>query len=241
MIDDGTPRRCILGVYAHPDDETSSAAGTFARYSREGVQIYVATATGGEEGSLGAGDYVVRREDLGAVHEAELRSVLQLLGANPPTMLGYRDQGLTGADFEELVGKIVSNMEDVRPDVVLTFGPTGISGHDDHITCHRAAVEAFHRYRGSVDFVPRLYFTAIPEKIANRFELVLDESEMRMTVVVGITEYLSVNQQALRMYRSQEDAQQLAGMLEENWMDYEAFNQIYPPHPGGEPSAGFWE
>ena len=45
-------RRCILGVFAHPDDETSSSAGTFARYAREGVDIYVATATRGERGTL---------------------------------------------------------------------------------------------------------------------------------------------------------------------------------------------
>ena len=26
-------RRCILGVFAHPDDETSCAGGTFSRYA----------------------------------------------------------------------------------------------------------------------------------------------------------------------------------------------------------------
>jgi LmbE family N-acetylglucosaminyl deacetylase len=41
-------RRCLLGVFAHPDDETSCAAGTFARYAREGVAVYVVTATRGE-------------------------------------------------------------------------------------------------------------------------------------------------------------------------------------------------
>ena len=29
-------RRCILGVFAHPDDETSGCAGTFAKYARQG-------------------------------------------------------------------------------------------------------------------------------------------------------------------------------------------------------------
>lgn len=41
-------RRCILGVFAHPDDETSCAGGTFSRYAREGVAVYVVTATRGE-------------------------------------------------------------------------------------------------------------------------------------------------------------------------------------------------
>ena len=46
-------RRCILGVFAHPDDETSCAGGTLSRYARAGVEVYVATATRGEQGILG--------------------------------------------------------------------------------------------------------------------------------------------------------------------------------------------
>jgi len=38
-------RRCILAVFAHPDDETSTAAGTFIKYAREGVEIHVVTVT----------------------------------------------------------------------------------------------------------------------------------------------------------------------------------------------------
>ena len=32
-------RRCLLAVFAHPDDETSAAAGTLIHYAREGVDI----------------------------------------------------------------------------------------------------------------------------------------------------------------------------------------------------------
>ena len=46
-------RRCILGVFAHPDDETSCAGGTFSRYARAGVDVYVATATRGSRACWG--------------------------------------------------------------------------------------------------------------------------------------------------------------------------------------------
>src|SRR5437763_16745375 len=82
-------RRCILGVFAHPDDETSCAGGTFWRYVHAGVDIYVATAT---RGGLGSHGQVVTREGLPRVREAELRTVLQMYGAKPPIFLGYRDQ-----------------------------------------------------------------------------------------------------------------------------------------------------
>ena len=77
-------RRCILAVFAHPDDETSAAAGTFTKYAREGVEIHVVTATRGELGDLGTGDLKIERRDLPAVREAELRAVLALYGVNPP-------------------------------------------------------------------------------------------------------------------------------------------------------------
>src|SRR2546427_6821969 len=49
-------RRCSLAVFAHPDDETSAAAGTLTKYAREGVDIHVVTATRGERGGLGTGN-----------------------------------------------------------------------------------------------------------------------------------------------------------------------------------------
>ncbi len=95
-------RRCILAVFAHPDDETSAAAGTLTKYAREGVDIHVVTATRGERGDLGTGDLRIERRDLPAVREAELRAVLALYGAHPPILLDYRDQELITADFETL-------------------------------------------------------------------------------------------------------------------------------------------
>ena len=130
-------RRCILAVFAHPDDETSAAAGTLTHYAREGVDIHVVTATRGERGALGTGDLRIARRDLPAVREAELRTVLALYGAHPPILLGYRDQALSTADFATLTDDVWQVMAAVRPDVVITFGPSGISGHDDHTTFHR--------------------------------------------------------------------------------------------------------
>ena len=40
----------LLAVHAHPDDEASKGAATMARYVAEGVEVLVATCTGGERG-----------------------------------------------------------------------------------------------------------------------------------------------------------------------------------------------
>ena len=234
-------RRCILGVFAHPDDETSAAAGTFTRYARDGVEVYVATATRGELGTLGGGGTTIRREDLPAVREAELRSVLRLYGARPPILLGYHDQGLAAADQQKLVGKVLSVMHEVSPDVVITFGPTGISRHEDHIAIHRATIDAFERYRTPGNSAARLFFVAIPKDVAEQFELDLDERETSPTMAIDIAEHKPTKIKALRMHRSQEDAQELADMFEGSSFDAEYFHQWCPPYEGHEVLSDFWE
>jgi LmbE family N-acetylglucosaminyl deacetylase len=56
-----------------------------------------------------------------------LRAVLALYGAHPPILLDYRDQELSTADFTTLTHDVWRVMVAVRPEVVLTCGPTGIA------------------------------------------------------------------------------------------------------------------
>ena len=234
-------RRCILAVFAHPDDETSAAAGTLTHYAREGVDIHVVTATRGERGALGTGDLRIARRDLPAVREAELRTVLALYGAHPPILLGYHDQALSTADFATLTHDVLQVMAAVRPDVVITFGPSGISGHDDHTTMHRAATEAFHRYRPTAVVAPRLYYVALPPAVAAQFALHLHPSEMTLSVCMDIAAVKPIKLQGLRTYRSQPDAQELAVLFTSDQFSHEWFYQAYPVLSlTASPARGFW-
>lgn len=233
-------RRCILGVFAHPDDETSCAGGTFSRYAHEGVDIYVAIATQGEQGSLGTGGRTVARQDLPAVRAAELGTVLRMYGAKPPIFLGYRDQEVAHADVSGLVTKIAAVMITVTPDVIITFGPTGLSGHPDHVAVHRATVAAFHQYRATAAIEPRLYYKALLAPVVKALGFTLAGPEVQPTVVVDISAYKALKVQALRTYTSQEDAQQLAEFFERSPWTVEAFHQAYPPTSAELLTDGFW-
>ena len=83
-----------LGIFAHPDDETSASAGTMVKWASENNAAFVVTATGGELGTLGTGGLVIERENLALVRETELKNNLDMYGCNPPFMLRYRDQEL---------------------------------------------------------------------------------------------------------------------------------------------------
>ena len=89
------------------------------------------------------------RANLGAVREDEDRRSWVALGRVPDRheFLRYPDGGVADAPFDELVERIAAILREERPDVVITFGPEGVTGHADHITVGRATTEAFRRCR----------------------------------------------------------------------------------------------
>ena len=234
--------RAILGVFAHPDDETSSCAGTFRRYAAEGVRITVVTATRGEEGTLGTGGQSIPREELGKVREREQREGARLLGVREVVYLDYIDGRVKEAPHQQLVDRVLGVMDRVQPDVVITFGPLGISRHDDHIALSVSASEAFHthsRRRGGRS-PASLYYVAIPKWMAARFGMDLDGVEAQPTTAIDIGAQRALKVQALRTYRSQEDAQAVAKFFEEQPEAFEWFHQVYPPVADGPMKTGFW-
>jgi len=234
-------RRCILGVFAHPDDETSCAGGTFSRYAHTGVEVYVATATRGEQGMLGTHGQEVTREDLPRVRAMELCTVLRMYGARPPIFLGYRDQEVSHANADELITKMAAVMAAIMPDVVITFGPMGLSRHPDHVAVHHATVAAFHRYRHRTTEQPRLYYKALLPAAMQALGLTLTGPEVEPTVLIDITAQKALKVRALRTYTTQEDAQWLAELVEQAPWAVEAFHQAYPPVSAGVLATGFWE
>jgi LmbE family N-acetylglucosaminyl deacetylase len=190
---------------------------------------------------LGTNGQVVTRADLPRVREAELRTVLQLYGARPPIFLGYRDQEMAYANADELTAKIAAVMAAIKPDVVITFGPLGLSGHPDHVAVHRATVAAFHRYRHRTPAPPRLYYKALLPAAMQALGLTLAGPEVQPTVLIDIAAQKALKVRALRTYTTQEDAQRLAGLIEQSPWAVEAFHQAYPPMPEGILATELWE
>jgi len=218
--------KSILGIFAHPDDETSSAGCTFTKFAQMGANVTVITATRGELGTLGTGDLSVSREELPAVRERELSKVLSLFGANPPILLGYKDQEVELQKTEVISERLRDHMELIQPDVVITFGPQGISRHSDHIAIHQAALSAFNLYKRDIDKKVSLLYVAIPELVAKEFDLDIDGPETQPNVFVPTHEYIGVKIKALRAYKSQEDAQEFAVWLENSSEYYESFKIV---------------
>jgi LmbE family N-acetylglucosaminyl deacetylase len=117
----------LLGVWAHPDDESYLSAVLMSRVLKVGGRVVLATATRGEGG--GTGD----PGRLAELREHELRTAMAGLCVRDVRFLGYPDGQCSIADPEQAIGSIIALIEDVRPDVIVTFGPDGITGHPDHV------------------------------------------------------------------------------------------------------------
>jgi LmbE family N-acetylglucosaminyl deacetylase len=132
----------LMCVLAHPDDESLGTGGTLARYSREGVETYVVSATRGERGRYGDADPRPELHVVGQAREAELRAAAEVLGVREVTFLDYIDGDLDLADPQEATAKIAAELRRVRPHVVITFGPDGAYGHPDHIAISQLTLAA---------------------------------------------------------------------------------------------------
>jgi LmbE family N-acetylglucosaminyl deacetylase len=120
----------ILGVWAHPDDETYLSGGLMAHSVENGSRVACVTATRGEAGSLDEERWPL--ETLAGVREAELMTALAMLGVTEHEWLDYPDGDCEQIPTEEAVFKLGAIFDEVQPDSVLTFGPDGITGHPDH-------------------------------------------------------------------------------------------------------------
>jgi mycothiol S-conjugate amidase len=147
-----------MAVHAHPDDESSKGAATLAKYAREGVDVMVATLTGGERGSVlnPAMDRPEVLANLPALRRAEMDKAREILGVEQ-RFLGFVDSGLPEGDplpplpegcfaltpLEEATAPLVRLMREFRPHVILTYDESGGYPHPDHIMTHKVTMAAF--------------------------------------------------------------------------------------------------
>lgn len=145
----------LLGVYAHPDDETFCAGGTFAKYAAAGAEIMVYSATRGEAGQIRDPQAATRRT-LGPARAAELSQACHRLGVQHVVCDDFGDGKLADLPHRTLVERVVHLIRSFRPDIVLTFGDDGAYGHPDHVAIGAAAGEAFHLARDPGQFPAQL-------------------------------------------------------------------------------------
>jgi LmbE family N-acetylglucosaminyl deacetylase len=165
-------QQVLLGIFAHPDDESFGPGGTLAKYAAEGADVHVIIATDGIAGSVEDDKHLHNHDSLAQVRSRELANAAVALGVKSIWSLPYRDSGMRGAPTNDhpdalvqqpvahVVQEVLHYFQMFRPQVVITHDPWGGYGHPDHIKVCEAVTAAFH-----LSGIPqKLYYTAFDKR-----------------------------------------------------------------------------
>lgn len=167
----------LMAIFAHPDDEAFGTGGTLSKYAAEGCDVHLVTATRGEAGEIAERD-LATSADLPFVREQELRCACEVYGIHPPHFLDYADGLLPLIHQGQAVGKVVRLIRELRPQVIITFGPEGIYGHYDHIAIHRWATIAVEMAADSDCFPHHVSDSCEPHQVSKFYFRVMPEEQL---------------------------------------------------------------
>lgn len=186
----------VLVVAAHPDDAEFGAAGSVARWTREGRSVVYVVCTDGEKGTS---DRTIRPEDLAAKRRKEQAAAGKTLGVRQVVFLGYPDQGLE--DTPQFRKEIVRVIRRFRPETVVTSDPyRRYLWHRDHRISGQVVLDAvFPCARDHLSFPELLEAGLEPHKVRE----ILFWAAEQINYKVDITETFDLKVAALQCHESQ--------------------------------------
>jgi len=204
-----------LAVFAHPDDE-STVGNALAKFAAEGHDVYLVTLTSGQAGN--ANTDIPKGPKLGAAREAEARCAAKALGIHEPFLPGFQDGDISSHGTLNRIAETLREIfEEVRPDVVITWGPDGLTGHPDHRVASNVTTEIFQQ-ASSLEAAPKkLYYVAWPAKLMQErapetFARMLTVDERHITDRIDAADYIDPLAASIRCHETQWDQ----AMMEQN-------------------------
>lgn len=202
----------LLLIFAHPDDESFALGGTIAKYAEQGVRITLVTATKGEAGKAAG---ICKQEELGLFREQELKRAAKVLGISEVIFLGYMDKEVPLASPLEIAEKLVRIIRRIRPQVVITFGADGASGHRDHRGIHHFTMAAIRLAKVNIEpdwgipyAIPRLCY------VQSGWRLSEDVLE-KIDYIIPIKQWAEKKRKAIKEHKTQLFSQQKFEAMDE--------------------------
>lgn len=147
----------LMAVHAHPDDESSKGAATYAHYLNQGAEVMVVSCTGGERGDI-LNELAARHPksgfDLAGQRREEMANATRIIGFEH-RWLGYEDSGYVpegdpvppnsfgNIPIEVSAEPLVALIREFKPHVIVTYNERGGYPHADHIRCHEISYRAW--------------------------------------------------------------------------------------------------
>jgi len=146
------PAQTALFVFAHPDDELI-ANGTLIHLLNKGVDVHVAYTTSGKLGTDVRGIIKNNPDKLAQQRQSEAVQALAVTGITAPNIY-FLNMDDYATDTYRMAEKLKNLFSEIKPTLVVTFGPDGLYGHKDHRSL--AAIISF-LFNNSKDSLVLLY------------------------------------------------------------------------------------
>jgi LmbE family N-acetylglucosaminyl deacetylase len=149
----------IVGIFAHPDDESFGPSGTLALLAKENA-VYLICVTNGDaaEGKPNSTLAEIRKE--------ELESSAKIIGVKKVFFLNFSDGTLSNNIYHHVAESIQEVLDAIQPELIITIEPRGVSGHLDHIAVSMISSFVFQK----VSYAKEIWYQCISDVRRNLIE-----------------------------------------------------------------------
>jgi N-acetylglucosamine malate deacetylase 2 len=226
----------ILYIFPHPDDESFGPAAAMHAQLKQGHEVYLLTLTKGgatqQRFKLG-----VSVEEMGEIRYKEMQEVRAVLGLTGMTVLDFPDSRLKELDPRVLEKTIKNHIENIQPEIVITYPVHGISGFHDHLITHAVVKQVFLEMKDSgADYLRRLAFFTIPDSgepsmMNGKFRLKHTEKELIDCIYLLQQDNIESMKKALSCYETYKATIEATGVIKQigDRVYFEIFMENHKP------------
>jgi LmbE family N-acetylglucosaminyl deacetylase len=193
--------KTIIGIFAHPDDETFGPSGTLHKLAQKN-DVYIICATSGESGE----NHRTRmsKRTIAEIRRDELKKAAKLLGVKKVYFLGFTDGSLSNNLYHEIAAKLEVILKRLKPEILITFDQNGVSGHIDHIVMSMITSFVFRQ----LTFIKELwYHGTLTERSATRKDYFIyfpqGHKREEFDKIVDVSDVWDIKVEAMRQHKSQ--------------------------------------
>lgn len=226
----------ILYIFPHPDDESFGPAAAMHQQLKQGHEVHLLTLTKGgatkQRHKLG-----LTVDEMGEVRYREMLAVKETLGLTGMRVLDLPDNGLKDMDPREIEKVVSQHIQELEPEVVVSYPVHGISGFHDHLIMHYVAKRVFLQLKDEGnDYLKRLAFFTLPDSEApsmqnGEFRLKRSQPEDIDCVIPLQPDDQQMLVDCLNCYETYQDTIEAIGVVEKigDKVYFEIFGEHFDP------------
>jgi len=153
----------FLYIFPHPDDESFGPAAVMVQQLKAGHEVHLLTLTKGgatkERFRLG-----LSVEEMGEIRYQEMLEVEKVLQLSSMTVMDLPDSGLAHIDPREIEKTICAYIQQLQPNIIVSYPVHGISGFHDHLVTHAIIKRVYLEMRDQgASYLKRLAFFTVKD------------------------------------------------------------------------------